>query len=228
MKTGLFNSKTSNTKDSIIYTLTFVENSSWTVPKNVTSVEVFAVGGGGGGGIGVTNFQGGGNGGNGGQVLTSTVTVTPGETISIVIGAGGGSGGSGAQTRFGIYVIALQGNGGRSDLIANSVNSYQSRGGTGSKYANSVENGEDGRVCPFDATGKKYGAGGSGAYNSINSNINRGGETGGGDPGETNDFASKPDGRDGTFYGAGGGGGLSDTSSGGKGFQGILKIRFKS
>ena len=60
--------------------VTLEQSDSWVVPAGVTSIDVVLVGGGGGGG--------GGNGGDGGQV-SSTLTVTPGETLNVIVGAGG-------------------------------------------------------------------------------------------------------------------------------------------
>ena len=57
---------------------------SFTVPANVTGIQIVATGGGGG-----SDF----NAGAGGGVVTATLDVTPGETFSLEVGGGGGAGG---------------------------------------------------------------------------------------------------------------------------------------
>lgn len=226
---GTFNSKNKEqvNSDPGTYVITFVESTTWKVPTNVTSVEVFAVGGGGGGGAG--GGSEGGNGGNGGQVITQTVNVTAGQSIAITIGAGGNSNTNGTSTRFGSYVTALYGDYGKNDGTDNSVNSNQARGGTGygSSGASANINGENGFVCPFDSSGKRYGAGGGGGI--MSSMIGYGGIVGGGNSGfYCGNLFNHKNGYDSTFYGAGGGGGYPGTSGiiGGAGFQGIIKIRY--
>jgi hypothetical protein len=63
----------------------FVEpgSTTWTVPPDVTEVEVVVVGGGAGGGVL------GGGGGGGGVIHEPEFPVTPGDTISITVGSGG-------------------------------------------------------------------------------------------------------------------------------------------
>jgi hypothetical protein len=64
----------------------------WTVPDHLHKINYLAVGGGGSGGSGVGNYGGGGGGGgSGGYQESTSVTVTPGETLTIVVGDSGDS-----------------------------------------------------------------------------------------------------------------------------------------
>lgn len=72
-----------------------------TVPENVTSMLIYAVGGGGAGSQG--GYDSGDNGiaGRPGSSFTGTYTVVPGNTLSVVVGAGGvctGPGNNGSAT----------------------------------------------------------------------------------------------------------------------------------
>lgn len=239
MKAGLFRLKKSNAKDTIVNTLTFVENSTWTVPENVKSVEVFAVGGGGSGASRSTYASHPGNGGSGGQITQVTVSVAPGTLIDVVIGAGGvksdsyyGSGNRGGTTQFGSLVIAGGGWGGRNSSY-DTANTEQERSALGGTAKNMDDGypGEDGQECPFDDSGEKYGAGGgSGCAAHVYKTIGgKGGGTGGGDGGYGDNNEITNNGSDASFYGAGGGGAAFCSGGlncfGGEGFQGIIIIR---
>lgn len=76
-------------------TYTTAGNDIFTVPSGITSITVKAWGAGGGGGGG-GNASAGGAGGGGGY-STSTINVTPNESLNIIVGGGGG-GGSGSTT----------------------------------------------------------------------------------------------------------------------------------
>ena len=64
-----------------------VGNTNWTVPANVTRVDLLLVGGGGGGGGSL-----GGGGGAGGLIYSNNLAVTPGASIPVTVGAGGAGG----------------------------------------------------------------------------------------------------------------------------------------
>ena len=69
---------------------------TWTVPDNVTTISIVAVGG-GGGGYGYWNVDATqlriGTGGDGGHlVYANNIYVTPGETLDVTVGAGGAKG----------------------------------------------------------------------------------------------------------------------------------------
>ena len=92
---------------------------NYTVPDNVTRIEVLVVGGGGGGGgTSATGDNPSAAGGTGGVVAYSVIDVTPGQTISYESGGGGSGasrgnndGSSGGDSSFG-DVVAKGGPGG--------------------------------------------------------------------------------------------------------------------
>jgi hypothetical protein len=99
---------------------TLTSGTSWTVPADVTFVNVTLVGGGQGGtGAWSNNGIDSGSLGTGGSVISSTLTTTPGGSIAYGIGAGGtgGSasgdnrGGSGGSTTFTGATTATGGSG---------------------------------------------------------------------------------------------------------------------
>jgi len=63
---------------------------TWTVPAGITSVSIVATGGGGGGGGALVGDAGAP--GGAGAIVSSTLTVTPGQTLNLVVGGGGGAG----------------------------------------------------------------------------------------------------------------------------------------
>jgi hypothetical protein len=66
---------------------------SWTVPDHVHRLDMHTVGAGGGGGSGFGfNGGGGGGGGSGAYQTSSSVPVTPGETLTITVGSNGDAG----------------------------------------------------------------------------------------------------------------------------------------
>lgn len=110
---------------------------TFTVPANVTQVEVEGWGAGGAGGAsgdGVGNIAGtaGCGGGGGGYFYKLLTGLVPGQTITVTIGAGGigvgnaaAAGGTGGTTSFGAYCSATGGAGG------NSGRNYLTIGGAG-------------------------------------------------------------------------------------------------
>jgi len=74
---------------------TLTTGTSYTVPANVTYLNVTLVGGGGGGGYASSSTGVSACNGYGGQVICSTLSATAGNTIAYAIGAGG-TGGYGA------------------------------------------------------------------------------------------------------------------------------------
>ena len=71
---------------------TFTTNGTFTVPANVTSVDIFMVGGGGGGQPGQYSYGSGGGGGGGGACFVTGFSVSPGDTFTVEVGAGGTGG----------------------------------------------------------------------------------------------------------------------------------------
>jgi prepilin-type N-terminal cleavage/methylation domain-containing protein len=92
--------------------LTFDNDTMWTVPAGVHSIEVLAWGGGGGGGGGGSNRVGGDGAGAG--FATAVLQTTPGEPLAIRVG-GGGSGGPALSS--GSPVGSGGGGGGYSGII---------------------------------------------------------------------------------------------------------------
>lgn len=91
---------------------TLTSGTSWTVPTDVTYVNVTLVGGGQSGHYGNSGTYVYGPSTIGGQVITTTVTTTPGASITYAIGAGGtGNGGTGGTTTFTGATSALGGSG---------------------------------------------------------------------------------------------------------------------
>ena len=172
----------------VVKSAIFTESGSWTVPANVTSVDVFLFGGGGGAGYtsytadGDNSGTGYGGGGGGGHMAKATFAVTPGQSIAITIGAGGargssgGTGGTGGTTSFGTLLSAQGGSG----------------GGSGTSTSSSAQGGDGGNG----------GAGGGGgiALTRVPSTYRR--EKGG-------------NGGNGSQFGGGGGGYLSNGGNGG-------------
>ncbi|MDR3142102.1 MAG: hypothetical protein LBU37_10305 [Tannerellaceae bacterium] len=220
----------------------FTEDGTFTAPTGVTAVEVFAVGGGGSGAYGdyasgYLNYVR--NGGSGGQVVLQTIPVIPGSTYGISIGQGGvqtgqKSGNPGGDTSFANSVTAVGGLGGYKLNTMQWMNFTQPvvEGSAtsgwriiGTSHTPNEPRGEDGVLCPFDLSsfpdlnGKKFGAAGSTGASSFRGYSS---ETGGGIGGYQGFAGTK----DGTFYGAGGGGGAYMSSEGGSGYQGILIIRY--
>ena len=182
----------------VVKSAIYTKSGSWTVPANVTSVNVFLFGGGGGAGYtshtGDSDNSGTGYGGGGGsgRMAKSTLTVTPGQSIAITIGAGGargsagGTGGTGGTTSFGTLLSAQGGSG----------------GGSGASTSSSAHGGDGG-------DGGSGGAGGSADYRTPNPSF---------PPGASHFTYVQPYGKGGNGAQFGGGaGGYGSTSSGGNG-----------
>lgn len=101
----------------ITYTI-FYSSGTYTVPADVTQIQILAVGGGGGGGGPLPNTaEGAGGGGGGAVVLSRAMTVTPLSVINVTVGAGGAGGTdnrgtSGGMSSFGGLTRALGGGSG--------------------------------------------------------------------------------------------------------------------
>ena len=124
----------------VVKSAIYTESGSWTVPANVTSVNVFLFGGGGGGGsnahsenysVDDTYADGKGGGGGSGYMAKSTLTVTPNQSISITIGAGGRVGQAGGTTSFGSLLSANGGSAGESGRTDGYSHGYGGKGGDG-------------------------------------------------------------------------------------------------
>lgn len=198
---------------------------TWTVPSNVTKVDVLAVGGGGGGGAWV-----GGGGGGGGVTDTSVttpsgVTVTPGSQISVTVGAGGSgaiktsngsltNGTNGGTSTFGASspVTALGGGVGASwtdqtagtgsNVVATGGGGSQTTGSTGERGTGQTSNG--GAASMDDQPHPAGGGGGAGGNGNAGTGTDCGvGVGGAGGPGVSSSLAGSA-----VHYGGGGGGGV--------------------
>ena len=174
---------------------------TWTVPANVTLIDVVAVGGGGGGGAGNSGHAGAG----GGLGWKNNIAVTPGQTYTVVVGGGGNQSGNSSS---------VGGDGGTSYFNTTSV----VRGGGGQGAA---ENPNETSLRYIAAgggfTGDGGGNGGTGGYD----RGNNGGSGGGGAGGYTGNGGAGANNANGNVgvggSGGGGGGGGMNTDSNGSG-----------
>jgi hypothetical protein len=195
-----------------------VANSSctWTVPADLTSIELFVVGGGGGGGGGLFEL-GAGGGGGGGQVIQTTGQVTPGEVLTVMVGQGG-SAGRGGQAIIGLAdpTVGMQpaGSGGISSVTGTSIELSAAGGHPGGNGTNAAGeltySGQGGSSGSGNAGGSQNwdgGGGGAGQGGSGNAGIDisgLGGDGGAGGAGVSSSFSGAAQ-----WYAAGGGGGGS-------------------
>lgn len=129
---------------------------TWTVPNNTNSVEMWLVGAGGGGGGNGGNGKPGGGGG-GGVVYVASQAVTPGATYTLTVGTGGTSGNNsnsvvgntGGASSFGNLATANGGGGG---------------GGSPNNASNYAQNG----ACGGGAAGWAPGSGATNSYGNGN------------------------------------------------------------
>jgi hypothetical protein len=136
------------------YVETLTSGSSWTVPANVSYVNVTLVGGGGGGGTGPNTYGGQRQDGPGGQIILTTVATTPGDTISLSIGAGGTAalntgtdGGAGGNTTFTGATTALGGSGGKGTAVARNAATNGLSASNGGSTNHREESGAGGTGC---------------------------------------------------------------------------------
>ena len=223
---------------------------TFTLPNNVSSIQIEAIGGGGGGG------GGGVRGGHGAKVIASYVNLIPGSTYTIKVGGGGSgavsSAGGGGLTEIsgnGIYIIAGGGGGGTPDGIGGDASgnvggngigghNYGLGGNNGLGGLGSLNNpafsgmngtGGNGGNVDFsgnDGVGQNGAGGGSGSYDlsggkcSEQNNISHGG-IGGGGQAVSNGFGG---GGGAGYGGGGGGGGINGSPNGGGGGGGSIAL----
>ena len=191
----------------------------WTVPANVTSIQVECWGAACGGFI-PSGGASGSAGGGGEYAAEATLAVTPGVTLYGQVGAGGSSGSPGGNTTW---------NGGQ----VTAHGAWDTRGGSGS--SNSIHhNGGGGGAGAGSFISPAGGAGGgssgapSGAGNNGGNGVIGGAGTGGaalpsGGAGGGGGTVSKSGSKGGSPGGGGGGGGFGNTF-GGKGGDGQIRI----
>ncbi|MBC7420181.1 MAG: tail fiber protein [Bdellovibrio sp.] len=192
--------------------VTFNSNTTWTVPSNVTSVEVIVIAGGGGGG-----YRVGGGGGGGGVVHKYNYATTPGGSITVTVGAGGvgplsgtSNGSNGGNSVFG--TLTAVGGGGGASLGGTSGGDGGSGGGGSYGTLGGVPTANQGNAggTSTNSIGNAPGGGGGGAGSfggDYAASPSRGGHGGSG----VNYFGS--------FYSAGGGAG--SVVFGGQGGSGV-------
>lgn len=150
-----------------IVSYTTAGSDTFVVPAGITSITIKTWGAGGGGGGG-GNSQPGGDGGGGGYT-TSTISVTPGETLTINVGAGGSGG---AFSNGGNDAGGGGGGGGYTSIYRSSTPLVVTAGGGGGGGGRQARAGGDG-----GAGGGTTGIDGSDGFTS-----NNGGGGGGGTP----------------------------------------------
>ncbi|MCM3874033.1 MAG: collagen-like protein [Pyrinomonadaceae bacterium] len=150
----------------------FTSSSTFTVPENVThlQVELWGAGGGGGGGDsdgGIIHMSPGGAGGGSGGYSRSVIAVTPGEVLDVVIGRGGlggpidnrgQAGGSSELKRSGNTLLNAGGGGGGAP---------ERPGGTGGSGDPNAPIKRKGHVGILSGDGDPGGAGGDPVHGSI-------------------------------------------------------------
>ncbi len=210
----------------------------WIVPTGITSISVKAWGAGGGGGGGGRNTANTGGDGGAGAYATTSLSVTPGETLHVTVGSGGGGGGGSSSSgaggggggftridRGGTTLIVAAGGaggggggrttgagaagGGGGDTTGQDGDSYSSAGGGGG--AGGATGGSGGTGGRNSGSSGSSLLGGDGA-DGRSSQGNDGGESNGGTPGGGAGGA-----RDIVNYYAGGGGGGGGYAGGGGG-----------
>jgi len=182
----------------------FTSSGTFTVPANVSSLKVVALGGGGGGGHNSATFvtQNSGGGGGGGGLCISSLPVTAGESLTVTVGSGGSAGG---------------GNGGDSQVLRSSSLLIEGGGGSGGDQG-SNSGGSGGTGTNPSGSGADAsvqldgGAGGSGGVGFVFS-ATVGGGGGGGAAGADGSFG----GADGGAGGSGNAGASSSVGGGGGG-----------
>lgn len=150
--------------------ISFLSDTTWTVPAGVTKIRVLIIGGAGGGSAGSAAGGGGGgscikrggsaiafaNGGDGagaslpakpGQRAYADISVLPGEVLSLYIGGGGGGGylsGSAYAGGGGYGACGSGGNGGTSGTYTGGLGGLNNGGGGGSVNGKSGNNASSG------------------------------------------------------------------------------------
>jgi mucin-19 len=194
---------------------------TWTVPANVSSVNVLIVAGGGGGGSS-NSLKTGGGGGGGGVVVATNFAVTGGSSISVNTGSGGAGGNCangwrGGNSTFGSLTAigggwgsgcsATQGSGGSGGggHFRAGASATQATLGTASNGVNIAAYGNVGGDASSGDYSSGGGGGGGGAGGAGGAGTGSGGTGTGGNGGQgiANAFRTNSN----IIYGSGGGGG---------------------
>lgn len=194
---------------------------TFTVPAGITSLTVTATGGGGGGGGNGGRAYGGG----GGAIVTSTLSVTPGQNLSLYVGGGGfhspyggGGGGSTNVDAGSAHQIIAGGGGGAAASGAGGKGGSPWGGWGGGGNGNSGNGGGNGTGGYSDINSGGNGNGGDGGGGSNGYGLGGSGGFGYGTGGDGGGSYGGPSGGGGGGYGGGGGGaGANDGGGGGGG-----------
>jgi len=190
----------------------FTASGNFTVPSDVTTIRVTAIGGGGAGGYHSTMPSGGG--GAGGRVVGTIGGLVAGAVVAVTIGAAAaapvspGAGATGGTSSFGSYIAATGGGGGQGGTVPSFA--LAGGGGGGGSGGQVTYVGSDGSDCIVVAC--------------------RGGDGGG--PGNGRATSGPLSGTNAGGYGGGGGGGGCSTgtgpvgSAGGAGAPGLVIVEY--
>ena len=153
---------------------TFTSSGTFTVPANVTKIDIFCVGGGGAGTIGnwtsQNNLRSGGGGAGGYTKTYSGCQVSPGQKLAVTVGAGGIYDSSGPITQpsggtSSVDTLSASGGGGSRNRYPNGVGSAKyggtgGSGGGGGWVFNGASNGGNADITSSNSTADKaYGQG---------------------------------------------------------------------
>lgn len=200
---------------------------SWTVPADVTELEVVLCGGGGGGGHWSSNNNDGGAGG-GGSASYAILPVTSGASYTITLGAGGtkgnnSNGSNGANSTFGALLTATGGGGGYRRYAGGGKPGGTHGGGGGGGHYHETGN----SIFTSDGLKGIWGVGGGGGgSSSVNYASRHGSGQDGGGYGADGIYQGwvAEEGR--ANSGGGGGGGCSATWQAANGGSGVCIIKY--
>lgn len=241
----------SSTTDVDIYRVlkfTNVNSCTWTVPAGVTSIDFFSVGGGGGGGA-----DGGSGGAGGGTISRSALAVTSGNSLTLTVGSGGYKGvfqysnpGAGLPSIVSTGSSTFTSNGGGAGNQGPGDSVYPTGGttsngttaiglqggvgGLGARAGTSGTPGGRGSTNYFYGEEKQYAGGGAGGvYPDSTGTWAAVTSFYGGGAGASSSAGLNTAGSDGAANtGGGGGGGAANfnQTSGGRGADGVILIRY--
>ena len=164
---------TSSVNGETLLVFSTIGNCTWTVPSDITNVELLVVGGGGSASAGIANIYWPGGGGGGGVETRSGFAVTPGSTLSVTTGSGGGAtasssgatGNNGTASSFG----SITANGGLTPSNTATANAGAKGGASGNGNL-----GATGSASGINCSSGNCGTGGGGGSGAAGSGLNGG------------------------------------------------------
>ena len=164
---------TSSVNGETLLVFSTIGNCTWTVPSDITNVELLVVGGGGSASAGIANIYWPGGGGGGGVETRSGFAVTPGSTLSVTTGSGGGAtasssgatGNNGTASSFG----SITANGGLTPSNTATANAGAKGGASGNGNL-----GATGSASGINCSSGNCGTGGGGGSEAAGSGLNGG------------------------------------------------------